>query len=50
MARDIPLLIHEDGKIDIHGRKTKYIAALAKLEFDQGFDPRNRALILNFLH
>ena len=49
MANQNSVVIHEEGKIDIHHRKEKYDQALAKHESRSDLIPENGRQIMSFL-
>jgi len=49
MEKQKHVLIHDEGKIDIHDRKAKFQRALTSLELDNCINLDNKKLTLNFL-
>ncbi|MCK4820179.1 site-specific integrase, partial [bacterium] len=49
MEKQKHVLIHDEGKIDIHDRKAKFQQALARLENDNCIYEQNKKLILDFI-
>jgi|GEM_PF-833519 len=49
MEKQRNVLIHDEGKIDIHDRKAKFQQALARLENDNCLNEQNKKLILDFI-
>ena len=43
------VLVHDEGKIDIHHRKEKFQRSLEKLEIDEDINQENKKLILAFI-
>jgi len=49
MEKQKHVLIHDEGKIDIHDRKAKFQQALASLEMDNCINEQNKKLVLDFI-
>ena len=49
MEKQKDILIHDEGKIDIHQRKLRFERYLSNLEKDNDINQENKQLILNFI-